>query len=339
MIQPIPTTHNTKWESLPATLRPPVLTTAEKVWRVVWNIISVIIPIIGLVRLAAYGLGILARRHLLLPASNYTEGSKADCRAHFEEICRIRNAHFVITPHTVITPDGAELSAHFFRHRNANAQTPTTIYFSGNGALKGMGGWDWLLRQSVNNNTPLNLVVFDYRSVDESTGTFNTSKDLLIDAASMVDWVRNAVKTPDDRINLYGMSLGGAVSVKTGAADEKLTGWVVNDRSFSSLEEFIKTVTTNLRWFLKPLVTLAIWILKNQELEIDAAADLGKLKGRKLVICHVKDLIIPYGASMARKFPEHAFKLNEQVLNDNHHCSDLDKYPGAKERVSNFIFA
>ncbi len=330
--------HHTQWESLPASLRPPVLTTTQKMRRVAWNLFSILIPIIGLARLGAYLAARLSLR-VLLPATYQSEECKKAYRLYFNEICSHFQKNFEVTRTTVITPDGAPLSVHLFKHRQATDKTPTTIYFGGNGALKGMGGWSWMLEESFHKNIPQNLVLFDYRSVDESGGKFNGSKDLLVDGASVVDWVRKILKIPNDRINLYGMSLGGAVAVKTAAADDQLTGWVVNERSFSSLGDIIHTFRPRLHWLIRPLVPLAIWILRNQGLELDAAADLPKLKGKKLVIYHAHDPIIPYIASMARKAPQHAFQLQGHSTIDNHHCSDLCNYQGAQDHISNFIFS
>lgn len=325
-----------QWKSLPASLRPPVLTTAQKVWRILWNILSVLIPIIGLTRLAAYGAAVLSRR-LLLPAAYYSAEFKEMWEQQFQCICRFRSSDFEVVPTQVVTPDGAALSTTLFRHRKGNEATPVVIDFQGNASLKGMGSWDWILQDSIDKNIPVNLVVFDYRSVGKSTGTFTRPKDLVVDGSSIVDWIRTVMKTPDDRINLYGMSLGGAVAVKTMAADERLTGWIVNERSFSSLETLIRAWASHLSWFLKPLVPIVIWTLKNQDLELDAAADMEKLKARKLVVYHAADPVVLYRGSMARKFPQHAFQLQGGCNIDNHHCAGLENYDGARERVSKFM--
>ncbi len=330
--------YHTKWESLPASLRPPQLTTCQKVWRVVWNILSVFIPIIGLIRLAAWGLGILAHR-LILPGMYHSEWLKDLCHEQFERVCQSSSGHYEITPHTIVTPDGAELSVHLFRSRKGDAQTPTTIYFGGNGQLKGMSNWSWVLQDSISRNVPMNLVLFHYRSVDDSKGKFATPKDLLVDGSSVVQWVRDVVKTPAPQIHFYGLSLGGAVALKTKAADEKLTGNLLHERSFSSLEDWIGAFGDRLGWFMKPLIPIARCLLKSQDFDLNAAADLEKLKGRIIVVYHPQDPVIPYPASMARKVPQHAFELKERYFVDNHHCSALTDYHDARRKTSDFIFA
>lgn len=329
-----------QWESLPLSLQPTQKTLYQKICAVAWNVLSVLIPIIGLVRLTAWGLGVLAHR-LILPAMYHEKEDIERCRRNFEAYCQAASPYFEITPHTIQTPDGAELSVHLFRHKTANDQTPTTIYFGGNGFLKGMCAWSWILEDSIKQNSPMNLVVFDYRCVDGSKGTFNGPKDLLIDGSSVVQWVKEAVHTPPDHIHFYGMSLGGAIALKTKAADESLSGNLLHERSFSSLEDWIQAQGNRLKWFLKPLVSLAIRILKQQDFELDAVSDLRKLKGRILVVHHPYDPVIPYGAGMARKIPDHSFelKMKEEKGARNHHCEPLESYIEARERLSSFLFA
>lgn len=327
-----PISIRTKWEDLPAVVRPPVLSTCQKVWKVVWNILSVIIPIIGLLRLAAYGLGILARR-VLLPSTHLSERDKIEAKGRFENICQALNPFYEIVPHTIYTPDGAALCATLFRHRQANADTPTTIYFQPNLALKETGNASWLKVEALIKQTPSNFVIFNYRSVGDSTGAFTKASDLLVDGASIVQWVKSF--TRNDKINLYGYSLGGSIALKTMAADDDLTGTIVNERSFSSLEDWIRAQPVNCL-----LKSFAIWILKNQEMELDVTSDLQKLKGRLLVVFHRRDPVIPYPASLAHKTPNDlVYELNSAVEANNHHCSPLNQYPGAKERIANFIFA
>ena len=330
--------HQVSWEAIPPFLRPHLPTTREKVHRLLWNILSILIPILGLIRLGLYGIAYLLRR-IFLPAAHHPEALKVNYRTLFQAFCQDQARDFESVATSITTPDGAILNAHLLLHRNGGANTPTTIFFQGNGSLKGMGSWYWLLRQSIRRDRPMNFVVFDYRSVDESTGLFKKSKDLLIDAASVVDWVRKEVKTPDDQIHFYGQSLGGALAVKTCASDARLGGLVVNERSFSTLEKVVNAWKDRLPHLLKPLGSLIVWILKDQELELNAEIDLPKLGNRTLVVYHPHDQVIPKAASLAQSFPDGAFELRPVDGDPNPHCSDLGIYKGARERIGNFLFS
>lgn len=332
MIQAVPQVHRVNWESMPISLRPEELTILQKIGRVVCEFFS--IAVFGLIRLAAYAIGRLATR-AILPAADLDEETKEFSRMQMRRASQMIDRHYETIPYTVVTPDGVSLSATLFRHRGGNAETPTTVYFSGNNALKGCGsGWPWLIDEAIERGTPRNVVAFDYRSTGDSDGTFYCAKDLIVDGSSVVDWVRKVVKTPDDKIDFYGMSLGGAIALKTKAADGNLTGKLVNERSFSSLVDWIAAHPS-----LKSISGLAALLLRNQDLDLDAAEDYGKLKGRKLFIYHRQDPVIFYGASMAGKVPlGETFELKEKIPGGNHHCQSLDQYHGAKERVADFIF-
>lgn len=333
MIQAVPQIHQTSWESLPTSIRPPVLTTLQKIWRIVWNILSVLIPIIGLVRLAAYGIGRLATR-AILPATYLDEDEKELSRLQLSHVFQLTARHYEATPYTVVTPDGAALSAIFFRHLQGNAETPTLIYFSGNAELKGLVDWEVLMREPILHQTPMNIVAFDYRNTGESTGELNHANDLIVDGCSIVDWVKRVFKTPDEKIIFYGKSLGGAIALKTKASDERLNGKLVNERSFSSLSDWIRA-HPSLNWISE----FAVMLLKNQELDLDAAKDYGKLMGEKLFIFHKQDPVIFSDASMARLVPyQETFELRERGPVDNHHCARLTEYEGATEKISEFIF-
>lgn len=338
-IQGIATAVKNKWEGIPETFHPPVLTTAQKICRVVWNVLSVLIPIIGLYRLIAYGIGRLAHR-AFLPAMFYDEETKQFYRKLFQTRCLERSPHFEVIHQKVETPDGAKLDVTLFRHRNGNAETPTTLYFGGNGMLKGMNGGDWILEESLENKIPMNLVVFDYRSVGDSEGTFNGAKDLLVDGATVVRWIRDFVKTPDHLIHFHGMSLGGGVALKVKAADPKLTGNLLHERSFSSIEEVIRAHAARLGCWLKPFVPLVVSIAKNQDLELDAVADVNKLKGPRLFVHHVEDPIILHLGSLAIKMPrQETYELKGGDAWGDHHCLPIHFYDGARKTVSTFMFA
>lgn len=325
------------WEDLPPALRPVPDSSIEKIKRIAWNILSVVIPLIGLARLAGYGIKCLARL-AILPAAFHSEKVKQASAGLFHHSCDhiARNFSGTIMPKSVAisTPDGAIINATVFR-RSLNPNTPTCIYFNGNAALKSLRSAGWVLDSPY----PTNLVVFDYRSAGESKGFFNDTRDLLIDGASLVHWVRQDLKTPDDKIHFYGTSLGGAVALKTKALDKRLTGAFLSDRSFASIESVLKSWTKNIHFFFKPLRALIIWTLKKQFMELDAASDYRKLKGRSLLFYHKQDEIIPYEASLAAAVGKDAFELEAiaSMPQADHHNELLYEYHGAIPKAASFL--
>lgn len=341
-------TFAVKWEEMPLSLRPTLESTTQKAQRIAWNILSIIIFPIGLVRLLGYAVKWIAKK-LLLPAASHSPETQLEHSTSFINQCknieRLSNGVFRSESHKVIAPDGAILDVTLLRRNNSSPETPTCIYFNGNNALKSFGSAGWLLDHAL--SSPMNFVVFDYRSAGNSTGTFNDANDLLVDGLSLVHWVRKTLKTRDDRIHFYGTSLGGAVALKTKALDPKLTGKLLSERSFSSLEDMLKSWTKNCSCLCRPFVNLIAWTLKKQSLELDVAADLKKLKGRILIVYHKNDPVIPKSASLAEKVKSDIFEL--KMLGDDlgmdHHCAPLkeyvnalNEYEDAEEKISNFLF-
>lgn len=329
----------TQWNNTNQHLKPADQTLLKKIARVAWNILSAVIFPIGLGRLIGAGIGKIAGR-VLLPSAEKTPDEIADAKRLHQKIWHdpnpvpdiqtLRNA-FTAEECTVATPDGALLSATHFRARNANAASPTMIYFQPNGTLKDHGVHFPLMAISTM-GTPTNFVVFDYRSVGESTGKFTGTRDLIIDGSAIVQWVQHGLGVPAHQIQFYGFSLGGAVSVCTQAQDPSLTGPNGNERSFSSTREMIRAILNKLDRF-KWLASLISWTVKSQGYEMDAAASYKKLQGRKLVIYHTEDPVIPYEASLIKgigTIPHEPLELKSPPMPINEHCAPLQVFNQAE---------
>jgi len=259
--------------------------------------------------------------------------------------------HFEVSAHTITTPHNwAKLNANLFRHRDADGSTPTLIYFQPNGCVSTQESHRWLLQKSIDMKTPMNFVIFDYRSVGDSIGTFKSTNDLIVDGASIVQWVRNELGTPDDRIHFYGRSLGGAIAAQTKALYPNLTGRFISERSFSSSYDMISRIVhdrfkPNLHPMLRPLcyllAPLAAWAVKSQGYNLDAVKAFKKLQGEKLVVYHPQDPVIPFNASLFSKVKNHPHKSLELRTDEfliNHHNSPLSFYKNAEEEIASVIF-
>lgn len=342
-----------EWNNANQHLKPADQTLLRKIARVAWNIFSAVVFPIGLGRLIGAGIGKIANR-VLLPSAEKTPEEIAEAKRLHQfiwhdpnptpEIQTIRNS-FTAEECTVATPDGALLSATHFRSRNANAASPTMIYFQPNGTLKDQGVHLPLMGPSVF-GTPANFVVFDYRTVGESRGTFKGAKDLEIDGSSIVQWVQKDLGVPAHQISFYGFSLGGAVAVKTQAQDPALTGPNGNERSFSSIKEMIRAILNKLNRF-KWLASLIASVVKSQGYEMDVLSSYKKLQGRKLVIYHPEDPVIPYEASLKKglgSIPHESLQLGAARLVANEHCAPLQVFDDietgrpALDVVADFFF-
>ncbi len=343
-----------RWDNTNNHLQDPIPTAVQKIGRVVYNIFSVLIPIIGLVRLMGYAIQSLANRAILPAAYDVTEAELAKAKNEFNAFWtgpitaenKSAREKFAMEEHTVVTPDAAALSVKLLRHKNADKRTPTVIYFNGNFAIAMRDPNPWFLQKSIEIGNPCNFVFFDYRGVADSTGTFRAAKDLLVDGSSIVQWVREYLEILPDRIHFYGKSLGGAVAVQTQALDpDNLVGAHVNERSFASLDKMIKTI-----FGFGCLGKFLGWIFNNLGYSADAAAAFRKLQGQKLVVYHPEDQIIPYSASLQNEVEHDAVICLQPKVGRwegytyadlsrcSHHNALLTWHEGATDQIGQFLF-
>lgn len=357
-IDPIPTAHIFKavWNETNRHLNPEK-TLLQKIARVVWDIISVLIPIIAIIRLIGYAIGKLATR-FILPAAFYSEQDKLEAKQRHNAIwnqptdnagmLQVR-AHFKAEPQIVLTPDGAALDATFIRHRNGNENTPTIICPQPNATLAKQNGYFWLIAAAIAHGYVCNFVFFDYRSVGDSIGSFKRMDDLIVDGSSILQWVQT--KTPSEQIRFLGSSLGGAVAVNTHALDPLLSNRNANIRSLSSTEDIIHAHGENMN--IKKIAKFLAKVVKNQGYYLDAVAPFRKISGPTMVAYHPRDKIIPKPASLAQKVEDVAHEiivlesLPELVYTNRrygHHNAPLMNYrvqgteQNALDRISRFIF-
>ncbi len=357
-IHPIPTAHIFKaaWNETNRHLNPEK-TLLQKIARVVWDIISVLIPIIGIIRLIGYAIGKLATR-FILPAAYYSEEIKLEAKQIHNQIwnqptedpgVQQLRANFKAEPQIVLTPDGAALDATFIRHRNGNENTPTIICPQPNGTLAKQNGYLWLIAAAMAHGYVCNFVFFDYRSVGDSMGSFNRTDDLIVDGSSILQWVQT--QTPSEQIRFLGSSLGGAVAVNTHALDPLLTNRNANIRSLSSSEDIIHAHGERMN--IKKIAKFLAWTVKKQGYHLEAVAPFRKIPGPTMVAYHPGDSVIPEPASLAQKVEDVAheiivleslpelFYTNQR---NGHHNSPLMNYrvegtnQNALDRITRFIF-
>ncbi|MBS0620753.1 MAG: hypothetical protein JSS61_04770 [Verrucomicrobia bacterium] len=305
-------TFRARWDATSQHLRTPEPDTLHKVTRVFWNVLSVLIPVIGICRLAGYLLGRVANR-LLLPAAHYISDDQIRAsRRHFKNAWQNPGAQYIVEEHLIQTPDGAILNAHLLRHRDAGPDTPTVIHFNKNFALSTSVVIPWDLP------TPCNFVLFDYRKPYAGTN------DLIVDGSSIVQWVREGLKTSPDKIHFYGASLGGAIAAETQALDpEHLVGHHLNERSFASLDAMAGCVLGR--------------ILKWQGYHLDAAGAFQKLRGKKCIVYHPHDEVIPYRASLHRAVPHAEAVRLTPLPYDSGHNTPLYQYHAETQKLGEFL--
>ncbi len=336
-------------------------TLAQKVWRVVWNIISIIIPIIAIARLIGWVCGAIAKKFVLPSAWFYPfqiqrriiKAFNAGCFGPIREYNESFRNQYEVQRHHIFTPDGVRLNAYYFKHRLANENTDTLLFSQSNASFTEQGVYSWLIEKAVERNSLCNFVVFDYRGVSLSRGDIKRTNDLLIDQESMVQFVRDNLHVPPQKLRWYGWSIGGGVSGTVKAKLPEFTGRYVSERSFKSIEEVIKHQIIKWLWPLWPLLFWIPCTVRSQGFGLEVP--LEEIQGESLFVVHKIDPTIPYPASAHQAMLKtnrvfqsiELYQTPEQIeeaedRNVDHHFEPLAHYmanPGqtADDAIADFI--
>jgi fermentation-respiration switch protein FrsA (DUF1100 family) len=150
---------------------------------------------------------------------------------------RIKDFEELVIP----TDDGEKLSAFYIRApkggRNSNC---TVLMFHGNA---GNIGHRLPIARMMINYIGCNVFMLEYRGYGLSTGEPD-EKGLMVDAQTALDYLRNRAETRNHDIVVYGQSLGGAVSIKLVAKNQKagdIVGLIL-ENTFLSMRALIPSV-------------------------------------------------------------------------------------------------
>ncbi|KAF2769332.1 alpha/beta hydrolase BEM46/Esterase/lipase/thioesterase [Teratosphaeria nubilosa] len=152
---------------------------------------------------------------------------------------------------SIPTPDGETLSAFLIKPDNASTARPVTILtFHGNA---GNAGHRLPIAKILANDIRCTTLMVDYRGYGLSTGDPN-EKGLAIDAQTTLEYIRQRADLKNNKIVVYGQSLGGAVSIDL-VAKNRGTGDIkglILENTFLSIAKMIPSVMPAAR-YLTPL--------------------------------------------------------------------------------------
>ena len=335
-----------KWNPSIEAYKPPV---ESKVQKIIYNVISVVVPIIGLARLCNWGLKKLCNR-LILQGNSISKEHQKDIEHRFQKFwfsdsLRSKNSlertYFDASKLQLKTPDDINLAGHLFKHKQSDENTPTLILFQGNAALSESDIYRWMLESSVFHEKPCNFVIFDYRSVGKSEGTFEGAKDLILDAETVYQFVADHLKISEEKIHFLGYSLGGGVSAQLSALHPNLHRKHIFERTFTDLPSVVQAHAG------KNLIgSLACWILKFNEFNLDTLSIFDDLKGKKLITFHPEDPVIPPCASLGANVESRAEVLEMQIakgyISNNAHCDPVIRHEDQNgtwldQKIMNFL--
>lgn len=263
----------------------------SRVWEVAYLIISIVIPVIGLVRLCHYSLNWLAGR-MLIQATSYLRRSNEE----YALACQRAGGKELI----IQTEDGVYLSAYLVRPELPTNNwvvsfNPTSCVFQDFLAEEGT---DELIK-----STKSNFLLFNYRGTKGSSGSVSRN-GLLIDAEAIFRFIE---EQGAEKIIYWGLSLGGAVSTKAMSLHEQkgnIEYIGVNERSFSKFSLGAgRTVRIILQQYLwKPIANLVSYIVPYlvyvSNWEIDALSAWQSITHRKIVAYHKWDEMMDHESGL-----------------------------------------
>jgi len=215
---------------------------------------------------------------------------------------------------TLKTPDGIVLDGMFIRCRKDDADvsrnSPTIIHFNGNGERFECSSLylnvdaeqeienrklKYSFSEPVSNlrnylNLGFNVFLFNYRGVARSQGRA-TSEGLVLDGETAFQFVHQHLGVPKEHILLFGHSLGGAIAAHVAV---KYPGThLCSDRSFSSLDKVVYFLfyPSFFSWIASQFIKSLGWNLNSADL-------WEKIKGKKWIVYHPADKLIPFQASL-----------------------------------------
>lgn len=271
-----------------------VVTTAQKVGRVFYLILSIIIFPIGIARLIGYAIHQAFLHKTILPLNGkpgpYKQGKVAEA---LEDLSRNHNAEQIRVP----TPHNDHLDALFIP---GTAHPEKVILFAcpNNAYAAEMLTSD--IKKMVS-ELGASCCAANPPGVGNSEGSVSL-ENLDLTVYSMLHYLTEEKKIKPEDIVVYGYSIGGMELCRGVKLFEEehpeVKIDVVHDRSFSSLTTIIKEVVRkDLSSCLAPLAQFTAW---SSGLISDAKDSFDHLRGRKLVIYHTNDESIPYPASLAQ---------------------------------------
>lgn len=244
---------------------------------------------------------------------------------------------YQLEPFQVKTSDNAELCGMHFKEKRADHKNARTlIVFNGNGELYKIGSAAWILRLLQRSPIPFNVVMFDHRECGNSSGKANAT-GLILDGEAIYNYVHTVLKVPKDQIDLCGFSLGGAIATLIKYKHKDSNGALISNRSFHSLENAVSGYFKKLPTpFSRLFGNLASLLAKKSDWKLDPFHAWENMPGRKMVICHEKDPIISYCASLEKALFDkdltkecHHILLRQKKPDDlirNHHVQPLCSY-------------
>ncbi len=287
--------------------------TAKKTMRIAWLVFSLIIFPVGIIRLIGNAINHIATRKGFLPALGYNKDLEDEIRlVQMNERCK----RVVIE-----TADNVKLDAvkvmHPKQEKSPADQQKYILFFNGNG-----GTYESALSslKQISDEIGVNILCGNYRGVGRSEGFPTSYNDLVMDGEALVKYLLSQGILPQN-ILIHGWSLGSGVGAHVAALHQEKGKEIhfCSDRSFASMYDEVKDLAKQISQILRKqnrcipqlfatAITFAtpfvLGLTKVLGWNFKSLECYKKINGKKFIIYHRQDQVIPYTASLYKKFKE-----------------------------------
>lgn len=219
----------------------------------------------------------------------------------------IKKVEAAFYPHSNIyfkTADGNFVNAWYVEPKSGH---PTIVFSHGNGGNIGYF-FDMLIPVATKG---FGVFIYDYRGYGNSKG-FTTENGMYNDMRGAVSFLNKEKKTPNDKIILWGLSIGGAVTSKIATEGEFRA--VILQNTFTSIKDAASEIV-KIRTGIDCLGTVSnicfyLW-------KFDTYSRIGDIDEKMLIIHSKDDEIIPWKLA-AKNFAKSKNAELKLVENDGH---------------------
>ena len=218
---------------------------------------------------------------------------------------------YTTTKLNLTTPDGAKITGHFLKHKeqDANEKSRILILLPGRGDSYQAATHSWVIHSLQNTSsepsTPYSILVCNLRGTNGLSGTPN-QRALTLDADTLYQFAKSC-GVSEDRIDIYGHSLGGGQAVQLKTLHPKTGGKLLLDRTFASLDH-------EATYFIpKKLMNFGRNLIKTFGWELNSHKALSQIKDKTHIFTHTQDGVIP-----------EAYSLGKAILENNPNPQNID---------------
>ncbi len=216
---------------------------------------------------------------------------------------------------TVTTRDGLTLSAWY---KAPEGDKPVIALFHGNASHMGISAWKVrsLMDQGYGALLP------SYRGYAGNPGK-PTEKGLYLDGHAFLSWLENEQKIEQNRIIIYGESLGTGIAVELASADFGKVRAVILESPYTSFVDMARR-----QYFFVPFVS---YLVRDR---YNSLSKIGDVNAPLLIVSGKLDMVVP--VSMGRKLFQAANDPKYMVEIPAAGHNDLYMH-GADRRVLHFL--